>query len=353
MKNHRFGPWTTGLGFEGPPALSTFWRRRLARLAEVRRGRPELSRRDVLKLGAVGLGAASLPALRLRPAEAAIKADGLSGRVFGRAMFFGPDPADRLQGGAFGIFAFTPGGGQYEPAFDKPADHARASPDGKTLAVDFRDALWLQDADGKAPPRKLADIGGIPSWSPDGKALIVCKTIKKGPWLYETWRVDADGKNPVKLDIPQAHTVTDWSADGRLLAVVNGDRGQYLETLRTDGGGARRLTEGFGFVWMPRFSPDGRRVVYSRDDALHVVGVDGKDRQTIYHVDEVVVDHACWSPDGKHIAAVVHDQERDEKGEKIRTFGGGDFRIEVMTAEGKDPSRITPPVIEVIFPDWR
>ena len=56
---------------------------------------------------------------------------------------------------------------------------------------------------------------------------------------------------------------TDVSPDGRLLALVNvPDRHQDLFLMRLDGSGLTRLTDDDARDWSPRFTPDGKAVVF-------------------------------------------------------------------------------------------
>ena len=79
--------------------------------------------------------------------------------------------------------------------------------------------VWTLDADGKGEKRRVADFGGVTSWSPDGKQLIVAKWLSKpqdDDMRHETWRFNADGSGATKLPIPETDEVDDWSPDGQL-----------------------------------------------------------------------------------------------------------------------------------------
>ena len=54
----------------------------------------------------------------------------------------------------------------------------RVSPDGKLLAFEREDALWVLGLDPNAEPRKIVELGGSslgspPVWSPDGKQIVI------------------------------------------------------------------------------------------------------------------------------------------------------------------------------------
>ncbi|HWE40174.1 MAG TPA: hypothetical protein VG406_26720 [Isosphaeraceae bacterium] len=355
----RFGPWTTGLGDDIAPALSTFWRRRLSRLADARRGKAALSRRDLLRLGAVGVGAAALPAFRVGPAgiaRADEKEKGPTGLIYARTLFNGPDPANPNINCPVGIGVFPVAGGQTQTILDKLTDVLRVSPDGKTIAYGLEGATWTIDAKGEQEPRKVADFAASPFWSPDGKELILARAIRQGDdppaWTMETYRLKLGGGEPVKLDIPKDVNVFDWSRDGNWLAAT---KGSDIDVLRPDGTELRKVNPKKGALNSPRISPDGKRVAYCEQggtECLWTIGIDGKDQHKVYEQEDVVSNSCAWSPDGKYLVAAMFTWQHDEKGRKFLSIGQGESRLEVMTAEGKDATRITPPVIDVIWPDW-
>jgi hypothetical protein len=361
----RFGPWTTGLGDDVSPALSTFWKRRLSRLADARRGKAALSRRDVLRLGAAGLCAAALPACRFGPAAVAGsdekgKENGPAGLIYARTIFRGPDPIRPNINCPVGIGIFPVEGGQTRTILDKLPGVARVSPDGKTIAYglgwDGEGGTWAIDIEGEGEPRKVADFAAAPLWSPDGKELILGRPIGSGErtnmsWTYETYRLKLGGE-PTKLDIPEDVNVFDWSRDGAWLAASKGDD---VHVLRPDGTERRKVSPGKGHFDYPRFSPDGKRLALcdqGHNERLWTVGLDGKDPHKVFEQEFVAPTSCAWSPDGKHLAVVMFTWQRDDKGKEFIKDGEEDSRIEVMTAEGKDATRITPPVANIAWPDW-
>ena len=107
----------------------------------------------------------------------------------------------------------------------------------------------------------------------------------------------------------------DWSPDGKWLAFES-DLGDYpakqgIYISRPDGSHLHRVTtlpEGYEFDIAPQFSPDGKRIVFTRyhfDDqgnetsALHVVNVDGTHETRLDATADLYPGDANWSPDGK------------------------------------------------------
>jgi polyisoprenoid-binding protein YceI len=96
------------------------------------------------------------------------------------------------------------------------------------------------------------------------------------------------------------------SAEGRLLfAAITSDDVEHLYTIGADGRGLRRLTHDDAFEMQPTWSPDGRRVAFSRAEAdpnapppsIDVISTDGSGRKDLN-----LGGMPDWSPDGRRIA---------------------------------------------------
>ena len=97
---------------------------------------------------------------------------------------------------------------------------------------------------------------------------------------------------------------SDVSSDGKLIVFdILGD----LYTLPITGGKATTLTRGMSFDAQPRFSPDGKRVVFVSDrsggDNLWTISLDRKDTVQITSGNANVYESPIWTPDGKYIIA--------------------------------------------------
>jgi RNA polymerase sigma factor (sigma-70 family) len=309
----------------------------------------------VLTVGALGTGAALLPretpaappaagAEPVRPA-AAHKAG--PGTLFVHVLF-PPNFIDLLAQRNLHarLLAIDPDTGKWQQVVDD-GGFSRVSPDGHTLLFTReRVQIWSYDVRGREEPKRLSDKGGKPSWSPDGKQFVTTPGEITGDdgWKTETWRVNADGSGATKLPVPDTDFVEDWSADGRWFVTCSDrhpprGRGYQLYLMHPDATGQRRLTRGAGLNCYPRFSHDGRRLVYLHQErgvnSLHVMDVDGTNDRTVVKEEGLVTpDHASWSPDGKRLAVVFIKRPKpgatDFLGNPIRET----YRLEIMDADG-------------------
>lgn len=84
-----------------------------------------------------------------------------------------------------------------------------------------------------------------------------------------------------------------------------------LYDLPIAGGAARRLTSGPAWDSQPRYSPDGRTIVFTSDrsgiDNLWLVDADGGDPRALTEEKEFYVRTADWTPDGEFVVARRED----------------------------------------------
>ncbi len=201
----------------------------------------------------------------------------------------------------------------------------------------MRQSLWIRPlADGGEPRRVVrldgAQGGELPIWSADGKQMILSLSSRdESPkqWVFDTFRINADGSGRVPLKVPAQDSVQDWSPDGAWVVTAstrNARIGWQLYVMRPDGRDQRQVTQG-GNPFYVRFSPDGRRLLYTDGPpkdrwGIWVVDVDGKSRHRILPTGQGTAS-ACWSPDGQQLAVAI-------SGSGPRSMGGS--RSSISTA---------------------
>jgi Tol biopolymer transport system component len=263
------------------------------------------------------------------------------------------------------LIAVEPEDREHSVVLEDCSSRARISPDGRRVAYEKDDAMWVRGLDPAAEPTRVVDLAGATSgspaaWSPDGKQLIISlgrHDEERRAWVHTTLRINADGTERKELPIPAEDGVQDWSADGRwlLTASSRGAKiGWQLYVMRPDGTGSRRITEG-GNPFYARFSPDGRHVVYSdnaRGDqsGIWIVDVDGKNAHRVLPAVRDTTDSACWSPDGKRIAVTVAPlNPKVDQGPDPRPV-----QVVVVDLDSKGQSKIILPDLgRTDMPDWR
>ncbi len=229
-------------------------------------------------------------------------------------------------------------------------------------------ALWIADLRRRAEPLIIPVAGrfGRCFWSPGGRELVVTTydTMQSG---RQTWRVSADGKKSRKLPISATELVNDWSHDGIWLVTSSarlkpGEARRPLAredcyVMHLDGTSERHVgptlakaeeTKGTTMTVLPRFSPDGRSLLWGEADLepgeegkgvrlsnsrlmLQSLGGGPARRLLRYDNRPGYMTSQCWSPDGQSIAlhfagnSIAASDGRieivDLKGKAIRTIG--------------------------------
>jgi Tol biopolymer transport system component len=180
---------------------------------------------------------------------------------------------------------------------------------------------YTANPDGSHLQQLLAGLSGSPRWSPDGNEVALLAACTDGEQNCAATIVDPDTGTFRQFKWPDPGLETNcgfgWSPDGMRLACesfgVTDPSRNGIYTIRTsDGRGLRRITFNPDGDDIPGdYSPDGKRLVFSRSDpsrpakanvALFVVNLDGTGLRRITPWGlPFFEDAGRWSPDGNNI----------------------------------------------------
>lgn len=120
------------------------------------------------------------------------------------------------------------------------------SPDGKLIAFDVVEqtsSLWLMDASGTTPPRRLTGFASRkPTWSPDGK-WIYFTSSRAG--THQIWRIRPDGKDLMQIT-RRASDEAHLSSDGRTVYFRTHGIEASLWQVPADGSGVEQAVPELG-----------------------------------------------------------------------------------------------------------
>jgi len=217
--------------------------------------------------------------------------------------------------------------------------------------------LWVANAD-LTGQRQLTSgpyTSGFASWNPDGTRLAFDSNrsdpdLTDDEWPNDVFTMNADGTDVVQVTHSGGFAGDpSWSPDGRWIAFES-DFGDYFAKAgiwvsRPDGSHLRRVTapadvhDGY-WDTAPQFSPDGKRLVFTRftaydDDgdateaSLYVVDVDGTHARQLTSTADLIPGDANWSPNGKTLTFEAYGPVPN--GGNVYTVG----------ADGKHPRNLT------------
>jgi dipeptidyl aminopeptidase/acylaminoacyl peptidase len=201
-------------------------------------------------------------------------------------VYFGPNLGASISVSGNGVLAYQTGfpsaelkwydrAGNTTGTVGQPLEHwgnVRLSRDGRRVAATVwsndvgSQCIWLFDADGRNSRRFSfpPDIDLRPVWSPDGTKLAIGTSLKGGPWLAV---INAGGGAPEMFpkisDFPMA-LPTDWSRDGRFIAMDDGVGEEQRDAWIADVASRKvsPLLKNSFAQWGVAFAPDGKQIAF-------------------------------------------------------------------------------------------
>ena len=163
----------------------------------------------------------------------------------------------------------------------------RFSPDGKSIIMSLADQgltdifimnLITQDV---SQLTNSPSIDTSPTFSPDGQNIVFNSDRGGSQQLYT---MNLDGSNQRRISFKKGRYATPvWSPRGDLIAFTKMHQGEfYIGVMRPDGSGERLISKGY-LVEAPTWAPNGRVLVYFKQERSKADGTGGKVR--LFRVD--------------------------------------------------------------------
>jgi TolB protein len=233
------------------------------------------------------------------------------------------------------------------------------SPDGRTIVFTrghgYQSSALVQSslvavATTTGTERVLVDDPGVnfrPAFSPNGNWIVYVhgpRTANNGP--FDLWLMRADGSSRHALTASGDVTQPSWSPDGSSIVV---NRGSSLAIVSVTDGTIRPLPPPpVGADYTPSWSP-GTRIVFSstRDGGgkqIYVMDPDGSNVQRLVR-DGAEDKYPSWSPDGRRIIYSRSTVPCTTTGGECSLTQLGGFEIFEMNADGSHQQQLTSNVV--------
>ena len=253
-----------------------------------------------------------------------------------------------------GWAVWKPGGAKL--AFE--SNHTDPDPDDSNAINDI--FTMNPDGSGIVKLTHSDDVSDTPAWSPDGKKIAFGSDRQDGAWRREIHVMDADGTNVRRVttlpEKAEVDTAPRFSPDGRRLVFTRyiseeNPIESALFTVRVDGGGLKQLTPWANGAGDADWSPVGNKIVFeaSPDATSHgdIFTIDADNGQQLTNLTDNESSGGgssdpVWSPDGKKILFLSEHY----------FSGEGGIGLATMNPDGTDRHFISSDPEEMHQPDW-
>ena len=243
----------------------------------------------------------------------------------------------------------------WKPGGDKLAFESNHTDPDPTDSEAINDIFTMNpDGSGIVKLTHSKDVSDTPDWSPDGSQIAFGSDRHNGAWRREIHVMDADGTNVRRLTTLPEKAVLDsqprFSPDGRRLVFA-----RYISedipiraalfTVRLDGGGLKQLTPWGMGAGDADWSPDGTKIAFEASPEassygdIFTIDADGQQLTNLTHNYRRGFGSSdpVWSADGTKILFVSHESG---------------FGLATMNPDGTDRHFISSNPEEVHQPDW-
>ncbi|MDP2697113.1 Tol-Pal system beta propeller repeat protein TolB [Thalassospira sp.] len=192
----------------------------------------------------------------------------------------------------------------------------------------------------------LGDFPGMtfaPRFSPDGNSVIMSQALDGNSEIYT---LDLRTREKRQLTRhPAVDTSPSYSPDGSRVA-FNSDRsgGQQIYVMNADGSGVQRISFGGGLYATPVWSPRGDLIAFTKSQGgrfyIGVMRTDGSGERLL--AEGFLVEGPTWAPNGRVLMYHRQNPSRDGTKDTFRLFSidltGFNEREIVTPADGSDPA---------------